>query len=544
MRDGTGRAGPGTGAVPGPVPVLGLDVGSTNVKAVLVSADAGAGTLTEVAVRAAPTPADPDFLVRVVVDLVRAVLDGHAPPHAVGIASMAETGAAFGADRSALTPLLRWESRRGTRDADALTGDLGRDALFAATGVRPSAKVPLVTWAWLRRTRPDVWRRTAWWAGAADLVCWAMTGRLVTDHTLAGRTMAYRLPASGESPPDGFDPDLLAAVGLRPEQLPVVARPGEAAGVVVHPDLVAAGLAAGTPVVVAGHDHPVGSWAAGMRAPGDRADSVGTAEAVTTVLGGPVDRAAVAAQGMSLVRTVTGAHEAVVSGSPAAGGMVRWWLETVLPGRTVSDALAAALPGGDALPAAPTGLLVLPYPSGRQSPVPDPAARVRVLDDGDRDVTGRVLAPVPGTGVPAGAARSTVAMLEGLALQARWMLDVQQRLARAGTGDPGGDPRGGPVRPLLVLGGAGATSTVWMHLKAAVTAADVHLVTAAEPVATGAALLAAERLGLVPAGALRLPVQVLPRPVDAGPYDAVAERFVRAATGPAATGPARPDGTR
>src|SRR5699024_4632229 len=106
----------------------------------------------------------------------------------------------------------------------------GADALFAATGVRPSGKVPLATWAQLREEDPVRWAAMARWAGAADLVVLALTGRLATDHTLAGRTMAYRLPAPGDPVPEGFDAELLAAVGLRPEQLPEVVVPGEVAG--------------------------------------------------------------------------------------------------------------------------------------------------------------------------------------------------------------------------------------------------------------------------------------------------------------------------
>jgi sugar (pentulose or hexulose) kinase len=262
-----------------------------------------------------------------------------------------------------------------------------------------------------------------------------------------------------------------------------------------------------------------------------------------TVLAGPVDRAAVAREGMSLVRTVTGRHEALIAGSPAAGAMLRWWLDTVLPDRTVAD----AVPGPAAVPPAPTGMVVLPYPHGRQAPAPDPAARVRVLDAGDRDVTAQALVPVPGTELPGTdlppeATRLTVAVLEGLALQARWMLRAQAALA-AGGGAVGRDAAGAddawaaPAPPLLVLGGAGASGSAWMHLKAAVTGADVHVVATAEPVATGAALLAAERVGLVPPGRMRLPVRVLAAPADAGRYDAVLERFVAAATG-SAPGPA------
>lgn len=427
---------------------LGVDVGSTNTKVVLV---AGAGDVR--AVRRAGTPSEPGALVRLVRDQIAALADG-VPVAAVGVASMAETGVPLDADDRPIGPLLRWDARRGATDADWLADTYGRAALFAATGVRPAGKTPLATWAWLRRTRPAVFGRMARWAGVADLVGLALTGRLVTDHTLAGRTMAYRLPAADAGLPAGFDADLLGAVGLRPAQLPAVDPvAGALPGV----------LPAGTPVVVAGHDHAVGAWAAGVRGAGAVADSLGTAESLTRVLGVPVDRGSVAAQGMSLVRTV-GGREALVAGSPAAGAAVDPFLAQLrtASGREELDR-DAVLAAAAALPARPTGLVVLPYPAGRQCPDPDPSARLRAI----------------GTGGPV---ELTRALVEGLACQARWMYEVQRDLAAAADG------------PVTVLGGTEG----WLRVKAAVSRVPLRHVTAAEPVATGAALLAAYRAGLTP----------------------------------------------
>ena len=49
---------------------------------------------------------------------------------------------------------------------------LGWAELVAATGVRPSAKVPLATWAWLRANRPDLWRATARCETACPPAAW------------------------------------------------------------------------------------------------------------------------------------------------------------------------------------------------------------------------------------------------------------------------------------------------------------------------------------------------------------------------------------
>ncbi|WP_149205330.1 FGGY family carbohydrate kinase [Actinotalea subterranea] len=266
---------------------LGIDVGSTNTKVALIDLTSTAVSPRAAAVATERTPADADGLVACVVRLVSEVVPPGVWPHAVGIASMAETGVPLDRSGTPLMELVRWDGHRAGAEASALSQNFGREALFAATGVRPSAKVPLATWAWLRAAHPEVMARMAYWAGAADLVALALTGELVTDHTLAGRTMAYRTPgagglgAGGASPAMAgeFDADLLAAVGLTPGQLPRVAGPTELSGHVggagggrlpglpavgdhwadAREAFVRAGVSRRTPVVIAGHDHAVGA---------------------------------------------------------------------------------------------------------------------------------------------------------------------------------------------------------------------------------------------------------------------------------------------
>ncbi|HEY3438431.1 MAG TPA: FGGY family carbohydrate kinase [Actinotalea sp.] len=611
--------------------MLGLDIGTTNTKAVLARiVPSGSATraerarpdldlgdscgeqIIELARAAAPTPATAADLVDTALRVVRTVVErAGVAPDAVGIASMAETGVPLDAAGRPLTDLLRWDGHRAADEALALSNVHGRLELFRATGVRSSAKVPLATWAWLRAHEPEIHTRMAAWAGVADLVALAMTGDLVTDHTLAGRTMGYLLPAGGAALATAFDADLVATVGLRPQQLPRVVPPDEAAGQVggrtctqtqsqtrgdaprsaaglgdywstARSAFVAAGLRRGTPVVVAGHDHAVGSWAAGVRTDGDRADSLGTAEAVMTVLpdqpgtlpyvsdrvsvrerGAPGElgapdtprepverptRDAVIAAGMSWVRTVSGDHSALLAGSSSAGAMVGWLMRALAAEATDAvtstsgfvasadgllsrDELFAAVAADVVSSPDPSGVLVLPYLSGRQSPAPDPDVRV-------------VVEPA------AGGLSLARGVLEGLCLQARWMFDAQLTLV-------GGEP--GPV---AVLGGAAVANPAWTEVKARVMPAPLRWVAVDEPVAMGAALLAAVRLGLLgddvrtllsagtgqPGAAPSLPVADAPPgaatpgatrsgaatprgPRDPHLYDAMYERFVALAVG-------------
>jgi len=478
---------------------VGIDLGTTNTKVALV--EIGASRVRVRAIASAPTP-DPQAVRAVLLALLRQVLAGSRPPDAVGIASMAETGVPLGGSGEPLGGWLRWDSHRAGSEADELARRLGWAELVAATGVKPTAKVPMANWAWLRANEPDRWAAMAAWTGVADLAGYLLTGRLTTDHTLAGRTMAYRLPRPGGPVPAAFDADLLAEVGLRPAQLPAVVPPDATAAPVRDPAFVACGLRAGTPVVVAGHDHAVGAYACGVRAPGDVANSIGTAEAVMSVVAGEPDPVAVGRAGMSTVVTVGGRYRAVIAGSSSAGSTVDWWLRHESGGSTADALFTGVLACGDG----PTGVIVLPYLAGRQAPEPDPGARLRVL----------------GRGPAHGPTELAKAMLEGLCLQTRWMLAEQSRLA--GHREP----------PTVYLFGAAVPANpAWVRIKAHVLPGSLRVVRAEEPVAAGAAILAAARAGLTDPDGPELEW----RPGTAVPgagtdYDEPFARFVAAATEP------------
>ncbi|SEB58514.1 xylulokinase [Paramicrobacterium humi] len=484
-------AAPDDAALPDAAVAVGIDIGSTNTKAVLVSCGGPRSELRELAVRQFSTPDTADELRDSVTQALRE-LTAVAPRHplVVGIASMAETGVPLDAAGTPLTPLVRWNA-----SADATVFErIDPERFFCATGVPALPKVPLAMWHALGADDPGLWRRLARWSGVADLIAHTLAGHCATDHTLAGRTGAYLLPARGERMPRGFDARLLALVGLTPDKLPDVVAPGEAVGAVSAAAAHSTGLREGTPVYVAGHDHAVGAWGAGARGPGDDADSMGTTEALVRVLGAPADRAAVSATGMSLTRTVPGAHESLLAGA-SGGSLLAGWAHS--PGPVDGTTRLGEL-------------IRLPYPSGRQTPHPDRTARDELIDIAGRPVD-------PATRSDDELRRAT---LLGLCLQLRWMAETQQNAAA--------DPLAPSVEPLAVIGGAPAGNAEWLALKSAVLGRPLRVAHVAQPVACSAALLAAVRAGVC-ADDVRLPAASVITPPAESEAQAAYDTFRRAA---------------
>src|SRR4051794_21106431 len=171
---------------------------------------------------------------------------------------MAETGVPLDRYLEPLTPLITWRDQPGIEQAERLAAELGPGELYSRTGLRLSAKLPVITWRWLGDTRPDVLARTRLWAGVADIALAALTGTYATHLSHAQRLGVLDLRSRQ------WDTELLRFGGL--DRLPRI----------VDPMTIAAMTPTGVPVVLCGHDHLVGAWAAGVREPGQVADSLGT----------------------------------------------------------------------------------------------------------------------------------------------------------------------------------------------------------------------------------------------------------------------------
>ncbi|GAA1534484.1 FGGY-family carbohydrate kinase [Kribbella lupini] len=410
---------------------LGVDVGTTNTKVCLIPQGRSLGV---------PTPRDPAVLTAEVSRLIEQVSDGQRID-GVGIAGMAETGVPLGADLQPLTGLISWRDQPGIDQAQLLSRELGPQRFYARTGLRVSPKLPLTTWRWLADTS-DVLDHTRIWAGAPDLILAALTGRYATHLTHAQRYGVLDLRRRT------WDDELVGWGGL--DRLPEIAEP-----MTVTAHTIDGPLPAGIPVVLCGHDHLVGAWAAGVREPGQVADSLGTSEAIITPSAGLVIDDELRRQGISVGWYADGRLATAVSGHGAAGGLIDERLAFL--GRDyawLGEALREVGP--------PSERVIAPYPNGRQAPRPDstPTYDVRsVVDDPGEELR---------------------ALVDGLSFHARWMAEAQTRLL------------GIEWRDTIAFGGPTRLEG-WMRRKALAGGGRGFAVVAGEAVAAeGAALMAAE----------------------------------------------------
>ena len=444
--------------------LLGIDIGTTRVKAGLFSQD---GALLRLA--SLPTPAerstegysfyDPEKLWSTAVEVIRSVQEevGSGEVGAVGIAGMAETGllvdASTGAPR---TPFIPWFDPSSSGQVEKFNqGDPRQRFLHA--GLRPTFKSSLAKILWLQERDPGL-IPGARWLSVEDYIAYRLTGVMGTDYSLAGRTFAFRIDRRA------WDEEWLARFGLDASLFPAALPSGAPLGGVTAQGSCLSGLPPGAPVAISGHDHICAAFAAGAVQPGLVFDSMGTAETLIGSLGK-------AGPGESEYHSglVVGCHVARgqyywMGGLSASGGSIEW-IRSILNDPALSYEDVEALLSQ--APSEPTGILYFPYLSGSGSPHTEACARAAII----------------GLRASHGRADLLKAVMEGAAYEVEFIRRAAERAA------------GHPVTHLRAAGG-GTRSRGWIQIKADVSGCTFEILPMPQATLLGAALIAGAGCGV------------------------------------------------
>ncbi len=442
--------------------LLGLDVGTTGVKAVVYRTDGIA-----VSSAAFPTPTHiprpgwaffrPEELWDTVVTVIRRALADVPDPGqiaSVAVAAVGESGVLLDASGAAISDSIAWYDNRTRPQAAWLADHIGKDTLFARSGLSLQPIFSLNKLLWHREYEPDIWRRSVRWLMLADYIAFMLSGEIATDLSLASRTLLLDLHEKR------WDDRTLAQTGIDPEMLAPLVPGGTALGHVTAAAAAATGLPRTAMVAAGGHDHVCGALAAGVTRPGQMMNSLGTAEAFFLPTTQPLTDPQAGHQGYAQGAHVIGGGYYTFAGQYTSGASIEW-LRGLLG--TDDDPLAydALVAGAERVPAGSLGVMFLPHLRLANPPYDDPRSRgalIGLTTDAGRDVVTR-------------------AIFEGLAMESRNTLEPLLHY-----------PQVTAPRSVIAIGG-GARNALLMRIKASVTNLQYQIIDAEEATALGAALL-------------------------------------------------------
>ena len=350
---------------------LGLDVGSSSTKAVLV--DAGGGVVADARteheiLRPHPGWAEQDAerdWWGSVLDVSRRVLKGRgARVRAVGLSGLGPCVLPADARGRPLRPAILYGiDSRAVAQAERLTAELGSDAVLARCGSRLSSQSVGPKLRWLAEREPEVWSATRRVYGASSYLVARLTGEYVLDHHSA----SHWAPLYDVHENDWID-EWVPAAAPGPA-LPRLVWPHEVCGGVSPEAAAAIGIAAGVPVAAGSIDSWCEVAASGLRGPGQGLLVYGTSMFLIEV-------DSPARPDPRLWSTVGFAPRSLnIAAGVASSGALTAWLRDIAGGpayeRLYAEA-AAAGPGAG-------GLLALPYFAGERTPLFDPDLRGAIV---------------------------------------------------------------------------------------------------------------------------------------------------------------------
>ncbi|MDD4622663.1 MAG: FGGY family carbohydrate kinase [Kiritimatiellae bacterium] len=256
--------------------LIGLDIGSSEVKGVLLAASgrllAGVSRHNRLlAPRDGWVELDPAGHLENVCGILRE-LAAAAPEKVMAVAMAAASGNTLLTTEAGepLGNIISWMDRRASERIPAALSGLEAEDVRRIAGWPCVGSFPLAHLAWLRENRPDSLRRAGHVGMDTDWLAYQLTGIWRMDHSTA-TTFHLQDQVTG-----GYYQPFLDRLGIERQRLSELIAPGQAVGTLRPEMAVRTGLPETTLLAAGCFDHPAAARAAGVIEPGMLMLSCGT----------------------------------------------------------------------------------------------------------------------------------------------------------------------------------------------------------------------------------------------------------------------------
>ena len=445
--------------------LLGLDIGTSGVKAGLVDAEGklvGLGRAAHENEKPHPgwVECDPEVWWRGVLEAIREACTtakaGCERVAAVGISALFPAVIAMDEQGQALHPAILYSDGRSIAQVGRIAEVMPREEYERRIGnVLMPGTCAVTSMAWLREERPEIYGRADCLGFANTYVAHRLTGHFATDPS------AVSLSGLAEvGDPWRWSGELCERMEVDAGKLPRVLGAAEVVGEVTREAARETGLREGTPVACGCGDVVASTMAAGVTGDDMVLCTTGSTDCVTMPLRRPIEdrrwaNCAYIPRGLWIaIGTMT-----------STGASVEWFVREVMGSsgeaglEAMTELAASSSPGAG-------GVVFLPYLQGERTPVWDPEARGMFF------------------GLSASTGRGDLArsVFEGIAMGMRQVIEsLEESLGR-------------PAPEICVVGGA-TRNALWMEMRADVLQRELRVWEFQEASALGAALLGGRAAG-------------------------------------------------
>ena len=321
--------------------------------------------------------------------------------------------------------------------------------IFSTTGKRIHPAYSLPKLMRLKQYRPEIYAQTWKFLMGLDYITYRLTGKAVTDHSMASGTMAYNINTKR------WDGDILGQCGIDTDKLPDIEYLGTEIGNILPEVAERVGLSPETTIVLGAQDQKCAAVGSGI-ADGVCTLSLGTSSAISVICNRPT-----LDHDMSIPCFTLDEHNWILETSLATtGASLKWMRDTLFPDksyREIDAIVEGAAPGSNSV-------FFYPHLEGASAPYWDPDSRGFICGLSLTAAQGDIL-------------RS---LYEGIAYQIRANLEIMGQLSQS-------------VKEIRVFGG-GSKGAVWLQIISDVTGLPVKTLFTGEAANLGAAEIAGRHL--------------------------------------------------
>jgi xylulokinase len=274
--------------------LLGIDIGTTNVKAVLFNTKGNSvGCVNRPYPTSHPFPGwseqNPEDWYATSISAIRELLTQTAinPSNIISagfaghIRSIAFLDKYFGT----VYPGIVWSDTRSSKTVDRLNDEM-EDFLVEVTGNQAATNFSLSQILWMKENHPEVIEKTRYYVTPKDYVIYRLTGKLASDSSTQSGSLLLDIDRKD------WSNRLLIRLGISRECLPVILRSIDVVGRITKTAAENSGLMSGMPVVVGGGDNDCAAIGSGAYISGTTSISLGTAGIILTLIDRPIRSAA------------------------------------------------------------------------------------------------------------------------------------------------------------------------------------------------------------------------------------------------------------
>ncbi|MEE1279552.1 MAG: FGGY family carbohydrate kinase [Oscillospiraceae bacterium] len=369
---------------------------------------------------------------------------------AISISSQSETLVPVDKEFNPICNAISWLDNRTGQEVKEIEKDFGNDKICRVMGKPATTTYTLPKLLWLKKHQPEIFNSAYKFLMPMDFLIAKLTGRCITDHSMASGTLLYDLKNFC------WYKEFLDFYGIEEERLPEIAFAGTNVGKVLPEVAELLGVSPECTVAVGAQDQKCAAFAAGLR-DGVMTISLGTATAIEKRWTEAKTEENHGVSWCGYVEENAFVTEGVIN---TAGTCLRWVRDQFFKGekyRLIDEEAFASLESG-------SSLLFYPHLSGA----------------GDPDFYPESTGVFYGINLATNRGDFALSVMEGIAFQIRVILEAMQAY--------------GNVHTLIIFGG-GAKSELWSQIIADATGLKVSIPKTPEAAGAGAAMLAAKAVG-------------------------------------------------